>query len=121
MRMIILNIFALVMLSSVAYAGSYGMQNISPFTDWESSDCSMPYTPSFFVTDTQSYNMAVDKYNSYLQQIESYLECIQHEGENDAKSIIRAIDEGISRAKDDAINDLQRVKSDLERSKMLIN
>lgn len=121
MKIILLKLSTLLLLSSVAYSGSYGMQSVSTFADWEPSECSKPYPPSFYVTDASSYNMAVDNYNSYIQQIEYYLECIKREGEGDAQAIIRSIDEGISRAEDEIVNDLQRVRSDLESSKMLIN
>lgn len=99
-----------------AFAGSIEMSSIGPFSSWE-SDCSKPYAPSFFVTDTDSYNYAVDEFNSYLTDVEYYIQCVQNEASDDARALANAIEKGTQNAIDEVSSELDMARSNLQMSK----
>src|SRR5215469_5666539 len=50
---------------------------------WKSKSCLKPDPPSVFVTDVDSYNLAVSEFNSYLDEVRSYEDCIIAEAKRD--------------------------------------
>lgn len=103
------------------HAGDYGLSSVSAFSDWEPTDCFKPYPPSFYISDTNSYNIAVDEYNNYIAEVENYLLCIQNEGQRDMQTMLESVKEGVKSAENDILNEVRRVKNDLESHRMLLN
>ena len=112
-------VFSLLISPVFAYAGSYGYNSVDSYTSWE-PDCYKPHPPSFFVDDIDSYNMAVHQYNSYILEVESYLQCIQGEAEEDIRKISNSISEGLSDAKDEVISEAEATKRSLEMNELLM-
>ncbi len=119
MRAAALGIFLFITLSASAIGGSIGYQNIHTYMDWE-PDCYKPSPPTFFVSDIHSYNMAVDEYNSFVSELQTYLSCIQSEGESDLKTLAVSISNSIDEKRSEAMSELQSAKSDLSMQKLML-
>lgn len=119
MKKILLVVVFILAMSTQVNAGSYGMASVNSFTDWE-TECYKPSRPYFYVSDVESYNMAVQQFNSYVGEVEDYLQCIQREGDDDARTLLRAVEEGISNESTKALNELDQTKSELLSHKLYI-
>ncbi|MEZ6852117.1 hypothetical protein [Halodesulfovibrio aestuarii] len=115
-----LTLILLLLLSVPAHAGSIGYTTVSPYMDW-TSDCSKPYEPSFIISDVSSYNYAVDEFNSYVSEVENYIQCIKSEAQSDSKTIIQAIENAAKSEIDEAINAVESAQSSLEMQKAFLN
>ena len=94
-------------------AGTIGYKQISRYMDWE-PDCYKPSPPSFYVSDVNSYNMAVYEFNSYLSEAQTYSDCLLTEGEADLKMLKMVISNGVDEKRSEIRNDIDSAKSDLE-------
>lgn len=101
--------FALLFLPAVALAGSYGTASIHGNKDWRSTACSKPAQPQLAITSQASYNEAVLVYNKYIVQVQEYAECVNKEASKDAKTVIKAINEGSAKAVKKAQKELKEV------------
>ncbi len=101
------------------YAGTFGTQDVDSSVDWKHK-CSKPHKPSFTVSDVDSYNSAVEDFNAYVLEIESYINCVNREANSDAQDLANAVQKGSQRAVDDVSSDLESAKSDLERHRSII-
>lgn len=115
-----LTLILLLLCAVPAHAGSIGVTTISSYMDWE-SDCSKPYQPSFYISDTSSYNYAVDDFNDYVSNVDSYIQCIKSEALSDSRVVIQAIENAADQTINEAINEVDRVKNDLQMQKAFIN
>ena len=97
--------------------GGCDLDGIFPSIEWKPSGCSKPSKPFFYVSDTTSFNFAVDEYNSYVNGMQTYLNCIVSEAESDIRKIPIIINEGVSKARSEALSEVQGAKSDLEISR----
>ena len=103
-----------------AFAGSIGYKQIGRYMDWE-PDCYKPSPPSFYVSDVDSFNMAVDEYNYYVNEVENYLACLQSEAESDISIIKKAILNGMDEKRSEIIADVESSKSDLEMQRSFLD
>ena len=103
-----------------AIGGSIGYTQISSYMDWE-PDCSKPWEPSFYAHDLHSYNMAVDSFNSYLAEVESYILCIQSEGEDDLRTIANAISNSLDELRSEISYEVDAARSNLETQKLFLD
>ena len=103
-----------------AYAGSVGYQAVGSYVDW-TPDCSKPSEPTFFISDRASFNIAVDEFNSYIWEAESYIECIKREAESDARNLHNAVEDGARNAISNISDEVDFVRSTLERQRGIIN
>lgn len=101
-------------------AGSLGYRNITAHMDWEPY-CLKPDQPLFFIHDIQSYNFAVAEYNSYLDAVYAYLDCLEDEVEADTRLTRRAIINGFETQQTNIIDELEDAKNSLELSRFLID
>jgi len=81
--------------------------------DWE-PDCYKPSPPSFFVSDVDSYNMAVNEFNSYVSEAQTYSDCLLTEGEADLRMLKKIISNGVDEKRSEIRSDVDNAKSDLE-------
>lgn len=105
-------ILAILILPSSSHAGDYGLSSIDNFTEWH-SDCYKPSPPSFFVSDIDSYNMAVDDFNRYVSEVKSYLECIRSEGDSDSEMLLKAVHDGVTNEENEIIDEVRDAKREL--------
>lgn len=103
-----------VLFNSPCYAGNYGMYPVTSITDWKSSNCQEPSAPSFYVTDTQSYNNAVDKYNDYVTQVDDFLMCMEREANQDISTLTSNVRNSVYSKKSEMKNEAQRTKYSLD-------
>lgn len=101
---------------SSAISGSLGMTTIGFMNTWE-PDCYKPNEPYMFITDVDSFNMAVDEFNSYLSQVEQYMLCVETEAETDKRAMIKAVDQGMLEATEGILMEVQSARSTLEASR----
>ncbi len=90
-------------------------------TDWEPSYCSKPYPPSFYVVDIDSYNMAVDEFNSYVRRAREYLRCVRDEAEEDLRQAKRAIEDGLADLESEIVAEVDAARSRLQTSRLLLD
>jgi hypothetical protein len=112
-------IFACSISAAQATAGSLGYSPINPYMDWE-PDCYKPTPPSFYVSDIDSFNWAVQEYNSYLSEVETYIACIQSEAEADISASSQAISNGYDEKRSQILNELDSANSDLEMQRSFL-
>lgn len=119
LQRIIFTLTVAVFASTQALGGSIGFTQISPFMDWE-PDCNLPYQPSFYVSDADSFNYAVEEFNIYVTEVENYVRCLRTEGETDLELLADAIAETIQQKRRHAVNSLDTARSDLEFQRSLL-
>ena len=112
-RIILIGIFISGLLINHVAAGSIGYTSISSYMDWE-PDCYKPSTPSFYVSDRDSFNWAVDEYNNYVSEVERYINCIKGEAEDDISALSQAVSNGFDDKRSEILSELDSAKSDLE-------
>ena len=98
-------------------AGSIGFTQINYFMTWE-PDCTEPSAPFIsFTNDVDSYNRAVDRFNDYVTDVDSYLSCVQSEADQDIRMLSNAVVRSAEKKQTDVISDLNRARSSLQRQK----
>lgn len=97
-------------------AGEISKSSFSGGYSWETTECYKPSAPVIFEIDDNA-RMLVEM---YLDDVESFKDCVQREGQRDylaeTSELSDAIEEGIEEAFSDVNRDLQ----DLELSLMLV-
>ena len=119
MRLFLISIFVISILAGQVAAGSIGYKQIRRYMDWE-PDCYKPSSPSFFVSDIDSFNWAVNEYNSYLSEVENYINCIKGEAEADIKTLSRAVSSGFDEKRSQILSELDSAKSDLDMQRSFL-
>jgi len=99
---------------TAAMAGEFGSRSIRRSMGWEPSYCTKPYEPSFYVTDVDDFNRAVGVFNRYVQDMKSYVACVGSEADEDSRTTSRAIEEGRDEAIDEAVGEVDSLRSRLE-------
>lgn len=120
MRFALWALMLCLVLSTESAAGELGWGSISWSSDWNSTDCSRPSKPSFYVYDVDSYNRAVREYNSYVAQADAYLSCVQNEAESDLVTFRQILENSLSNISSDVSGEVQRAKSDLEFHRLML-
>jgi len=121
-RYVLCILVAMVVTIGLAHAGEFTggvgdcqLSSFASYCEWEPSDCTKPPPPSFFVTDAESYNEAVEEFNSYLANVQAYERCVTDEAEQDIKTNAPSmIADGAKKQIDDASQEVQRTRNDLE-------
>ena len=88
--------------------------------DWESTDCSKPYTPSLFVTDVESFNWAAYTFNRYVSDAQNYINCLVNEAEGDLRELPEIISKGVERARSEMVHEVDSHRSELELQRTLL-
>ena len=107
-------------IGSVATAGELSRREIRRSTEWEPDSCYKPSQPSFYVHDLDSYNWAVDEFNAYIREVESYFQCIEDEAQGDFTILKRILEDSLDQLRSEAASDVESARSDLEISRMLL-
>lgn len=115
-----LSLLLLLLFAVPAYAGTFGYQSVGSYVDW-APGCSKPSEPSFYISDRDSFNVAVDEFNAYIWEAESYIECIKREAESDAQNLHNAVESGAREAISNISSEVDAVRSSLERQRGIIN
>lgn len=79
--------------------------------EWKPTRCAKPAEPSFHVTDIDSYNSAVDKFNDHPLQVRIYRACVNEGAPTDAEMDAQSIGSGV-----DGVYDQIRVELESARS-----
>lgn len=114
---ILVTIFILVGFQGIAQAGDI---STGIFSKWSPSGCYKPMPPSYFVTDAASYNMAIDEYNRYIQEMKDYLSCLENEAQQDLAEAQRVVQRELDSLQREAVNEAGDAKADLLNQKYLI-
>ena len=81
---------------------------------WKPSSCHQPIPPSSFVVDRNSFNMAVDEFNDYVEQVNAYKQCMINEAKSDISKVPDIIVQSVQDASRKVDSDVQDARSSLE-------
>jgi hypothetical protein len=81
---------------------------------WTPARCARPVPPAFVVSDAQSLAVATDLFDSYVVEVQAFLDCVAREAEADQRSLARALSEGVAEARAEALEDLRDAAVHLE-------
>jgi hypothetical protein len=82
---------------------------------WKSKDCFKPDRPTTFVTDVDSYNLAVSEFNSYLREVSSFEDCVIAEAKHDvSENLPEIVAEGAKKEIAETDSEANEARSDLE-------
>ncbi|MEQ9125106.1 MAG: hypothetical protein RIM80_21355 [Alphaproteobacteria bacterium] len=98
-----------------APAGSLDGTDIADYRVWRSTRCYRPPEPSIQITDPLTYNLAVEAFNRYFEQMKEFVECVGEEANADFKTTQDVLERGLSRSRADALQDLERTRAAIER------
>jgi hypothetical protein len=88
---------------------------IADYRVWRANRCYKPPPPPIQVSDPLTYNLAVDRFNRYFEQMKAFMECVGAEANADYVAMRKILDTGLERARSDALNDLERTRAAIER------
>jgi hypothetical protein len=110
-------ILAMVLIATPTFGGELSRRDIRRSTEWEPSGCNKPSEPSFYVSDVDSFNQAVDEFNNYRTEVETYIQCIDSEASDDFQTLKRVLEDSLSNRVSQSRSELDSVKSSLERQR----
>jgi hypothetical protein len=102
-------------LCAPALAGGLDGPEIADYRVWRANRCYKPPPPPIQVSDPLTYNLAVDRFNRYFEQMKAFMECAGAEANTDYEVMRKILDIGLERARSDALNDLERTRAAIER------
>lgn len=115
---------ALASWSSISLSGEFdcGILNncridgIIPSVKWKpTGSCSKPFPPSlYYGSSVREYNNAVDSFNRWVSEVQSYVSCIRTEAESDLKKIPDIIRDGAKQAQQEMSNEVARARLEIE-------
>jgi len=97
-----------------ASAGELDGGEIADYRVWRSTRCYKPPPPAVQISDALSYNLAVDAFNRYFEQIKAFMQCIGAEANGDYEAMRKVLETGLDRARAEALEDLERTRSAIE-------
>lgn len=95
-------------------AGGLDGGEIADYRIWRSNRCYKPPPPPLQISDPLTYNLAVDAFNRYFDQMKAFVECIGDEANADYETLQKVLERGMSRARAEALQDLERTRSAIE-------
>ncbi len=98
-----------------AGAGSLDGPEIADYRVWRSNRCYKPPPPPVRISDPLTYNLAVDAFNRYFDQMKVFMECVGAEANQDYEAMRKVLETGLGRARQDALEDLERSRAAIER------
>ena len=109
-----LAVFVALAVPASALGGELSRRDIRRSTEWEPSGCYKPSEPYFSIYDVDSFNEAVDEFNSYNDEIAQFIECVSSEASDDFRTLKRIIEESLDTQVSEAQNSLDSAQSSLE-------
>ncbi len=103
------------------YSGELDRRRITRSTSWERDGCYKPSPPSTYVYDVQGFNWAVDEYNSFIGDVQIYLDCIVGEAEDDLRKFRIILDDSVDELRSEILSEAESAKSDLELSRDMLD
>ena len=100
-----------------ARAGGLDGADIADYRVWRSNRCYKPPPPPVQITDALTYNLAVDSFNRYFDQMKEFVECVGREANEDFQAMQQVLERGLSRARAEALQDLERTRAAIESYK----
>ncbi len=97
-----------------AEAGGLDGVDIADYRVWRSTRCYKPPPPPVLVSDPLTYNLAVESFNRYFEQMKEFMECIGKEANADYEAMQSVLERGLTRAREEALQDLERTRSAIE-------
>jgi hypothetical protein len=121
MRLKMALLAALVWLSPGTVAGELECRGIGcdlgrvvPNVEWKpSSSCFKPSAPFFFASNTQEYNLAVQTFNQWIDEIDLYMSCVRNEAASDLKKMPEIFAEGIKKVQREVSDEVSRTRTNL--------
>lgn len=103
------------MMAADAQAGGLDGGEIADYRIWRSNRCYKPPPPPVQITDPLTYNLSVDAFNRYFDQMKVFVECVGQEANQDYEALRQVLERGLSRSRAEALQDLERTRSAIER------
>jgi hypothetical protein len=111
------SVLAIVLMISPAIGGELTKRDIRRYTEWEPTGCNKPNEPNFYVSDVSSFNRAVEEYNNYAREVETYIQCVDTEASDDFRTLKNILQDSVSSQSSNLKTELETVKSNLERQR----
>lgn len=97
-----------------AFAGGLDGSEIADYRVWRSNRCYKPPPPPVRVSDPLTYNLAVDAFNRYFDQMKAFMECVGIEANEDYEALRSVLEKSLARARAEALQDLERTRAAIE-------
>ena len=102
-----------------ALAGGLDRPEITDYRVWQSTRCYKPRPPSVQIVDPLTFNLSVEGFNQYLAHMRRYLECAEQEANEDFASLKRVLEQGLARARGEALQNLQDARDEIDQYRSL--
>ncbi len=102
-----------------ARAGGLDQPEITDYRVWLSTRCYKPRPPSVQIVDPLTFNLSVEGFNQYLAHMRRYLECAEQEANEDFASLKRVLEQGLARARGEALQELQDARKEIDQYRSL--
>ena len=96
------------------------ISTFSTSLEWKPTGCYEPSPPYFYVSDVDSYNRAVEEFNFYLSEVNSYIDCVIRDAKADLKKLPDIVRDGITKARSKVMMDVDSARSQLEISRLYL-
>lgn len=102
-----------------AFAGGLDRPEITDYRVWQSTRCYKPRPPAVQIVDPLTFNLSVEGFNQYLAHMRRYLECAEQEANEDFASLKRVLEQGLARARGEALQELQDAREEVDQYRSL--
>ena len=129
MKSIVLRLWvvAFACLPSITLSGEFecgilsncSLDGILPTVKWKPSrSCYKPITPMpYFGSGVREYNDAVDSFNRWVSEVNTYRNCVRNEAAADMKKVPDIIIDGANQVNQEMSAEISRIRSNLEMSR----
>lgn len=82
---------------------------------WTSTDCMRPTAPPVDTSETAALNVAIQRVNDYISQVEAYAACLKQEAEADMTAVSNIIRDETVRLQNEAIREAEELRGRVSR------
>ena len=115
-------IAALMLLSPAPHAGELeclfrcDLSGVIVGVEWKpsSSRCYKPSAPFLFVSNARDYNNAVQSFNQWIEEMNTYLSCVQNEAADDLKKMPDIFVQGLKKVQRETSDEITRARTNLQ-------
>ncbi len=91
------------------------LDGIALSVDWKPNGCYKPSPPLIlYVSNARDYNEAVDTFNRWISEVDSYLVCVRNEARRDIEKVPEIILEGVKKAQRDMASEVSSQRTSLQ-------
>ena len=102
-----------------ALGGSLGPTAVTSTLEWR-TNCTAPAQPTLFIDNIETYNLALEEFNTYVAQVRAYIQCIQSDGRGDVDALADVVARGMQAQQSVALEAVEELRTDLNVQRSLL-